>query len=189
MWLSLLIGQNQFGPLLAVVRVKPHCSFLHPVVDISFHSWHRFSKTALARSWTSQSTDWLTCLTLWFSIWFSRYDSDGILTQIESQEDWYLFSKSAGLDIVYISPMPKMSTYSPPGEQHTAFMQWAIAQGVQVNGVEPARIPGRGLGMIAIRDIQVRNLAIHIISPYSLARAYIYRRKMRQWLKCQYQPC
>jgi hypothetical protein len=54
-----------------------------------------------------------------------------------------------------------MSTHSPPGEQHTAFMQWAIAQGVKVNGVEPAKIPGRGLGMIATRDIQVRILAIY----------------------------
>lgn len=75
--------------------------------------------------------------------------------------------------------MSKMSTYSPPGEQHTAFMQWAIAQGVKVNGVEPARIPGRGLGMIAIRDVQVRILALHIISPYSLVRAYMQSRKMK----------
>lgn len=59
------------------------------------------------------------------------------------------------LDRIYFIGGVNMSTYSPPGPQHTAFMQWAISQGVAINGVEPARIPGRGLGMIATRDIQV----------------------------------
>lgn len=48
-----------------------------------------------------------------------------------------------------------MLKHSSPGEQHTAFMKWAITQNIGINGVEPARIPGRGLGMIATRDIQV----------------------------------
>ncbi|OKL63442.1 hypothetical protein UA08_01982 [Talaromyces atroroseus] len=55
-----------------------------------------------------------------------------------------------------------MSAYSPPGEEHVAFMQWAIDQAVKVNGVEPARIPGRGLGMIATKDIQEDEIMVEV---------------------------
>ncbi|KAL4939048.1 hypothetical protein BDV06DRAFT_42441 [Aspergillus oleicola] len=41
-----------------------------------------------------------------------------------------------------------------PGEEHEQFTQWAVSQGILVNGVGPARFPGRGLGMIAMRSIQ-----------------------------------
>lgn len=41
-----------------------------------------------------------------------------------------------------------------PGEDHERFTEWAVSQGILVNGVAPARFPGRGLGMIATRDIQ-----------------------------------
>ncbi|RAL10564.1 uncharacterized protein BO97DRAFT_393889 [Aspergillus homomorphus CBS 101889] len=41
-----------------------------------------------------------------------------------------------------------------PGEQHEAFTEWALSQGVIANGVSPARFPGRGLGMIATRRIE-----------------------------------
>ncbi|KAJ5296674.1 Complex I intermediate-associated protein 30 [Penicillium atrosanguineum] len=41
-----------------------------------------------------------------------------------------------------------------PGEDHAAFTEWALAQGVIANGVTPARFPGRGLGMIATRAIK-----------------------------------
>lgn len=42
-----------------------------------------------------------------------------------------------------------------PGEQHESFTEWAISQGIIPNGVSPARFPGRGLGMIATRNIKV----------------------------------
>lgn len=42
-----------------------------------------------------------------------------------------------------------------PGEDHILFMEWAISQGIVVNGVAPARFPGRGLGMISTRNIKV----------------------------------
>lgn len=42
-----------------------------------------------------------------------------------------------------------------PGEEHELFAEWAFAQGVIANGVTPARFPGRGLGMIATREIKV----------------------------------
>ncbi|RAH75529.1 uncharacterized protein BO66DRAFT_310466 [Aspergillus aculeatinus CBS 121060] len=41
-----------------------------------------------------------------------------------------------------------------PGEQHEAFTEWALSQGIAINGVSPARFPGRGLGMIATRHIE-----------------------------------
>ena len=44
-----------------------------------------------------------------------------------------------------------------PGEAHERFTDWAIFQGIIVNGVYPARFPGRGLGMIAMRSIEVYN--------------------------------
>ncbi|PWY82250.1 ribosomal N-lysine methyltransferase [Aspergillus heteromorphus CBS 117.55] len=40
-----------------------------------------------------------------------------------------------------------------PGEKHELFTAWAISQGIIINGVSPARFPGRGLGMIATRKI------------------------------------
>ncbi|KAF9888406.1 hypothetical protein FE257_008684 [Aspergillus nanangensis] len=41
-----------------------------------------------------------------------------------------------------------------PGEEHEQFTKWAISQEIIVNGVAPARFPGRGLGMIATRNIE-----------------------------------
>ncbi|KAF9892501.1 hypothetical protein FE257_001610 [Aspergillus nanangensis] len=41
-----------------------------------------------------------------------------------------------------------------PGKEHETFTQWAISRGIQINGIAPARIPGRGVGMVASRDIE-----------------------------------
>lgn len=49
-----------------------------------------------------------------------------------------------------------MSTDSAPGDEHEQFTQWAISQGIVINGIAPARFPGRGLGMVATRSIKVR---------------------------------
>lgn len=46
-----------------------------------------------------------------------------------------------------------------PGEEHLAFMQWAVSNGVKINGIVPARFPGRRLGMVATRTIEVSYLA------------------------------
>lgn len=46
-------------------------------------------------------------------------------------------------------------TVSSPGAPHGAFTTWATAQGVKINGVEPAKISGRGLGIVARRRIEV----------------------------------
>ncbi|KAJ5613545.1 hypothetical protein N7528_007199 [Penicillium herquei] len=49
-----------------------------------------------------------------------------------------------------------------PGENHDAFTNWALAQGVIANGVTPARFPGRGLGMIATRKIQKGETVVQV---------------------------
>lgn len=42
-----------------------------------------------------------------------------------------------------------------PGPEHEQFQAWAVSQGVEINGVRVARIPGCGLGVVASRSIQV----------------------------------
>lgn len=44
---------------------------------------------------------------------------------------------------------------SPLGAHHEKFTAWAKQQGIQVNGVGPARISGQGLGIVAQRRIEV----------------------------------
>jgi hypothetical protein len=34
-------------------------------------------------------------------------------------------------------------------------LDWAISHGVKLNGIAPTRVLGRGIGVIATRDIQV----------------------------------
>ncbi|PLB37322.1 ribosomal N-lysine methyltransferase [Aspergillus candidus] len=41
-----------------------------------------------------------------------------------------------------------------PGPEHEQFTEWAQSQGIIAKGVGPARFPGRGLGMVAKRDIE-----------------------------------
>ncbi|KAJ5692184.1 hypothetical protein N7462_001607 [Penicillium macrosclerotiorum] len=49
-----------------------------------------------------------------------------------------------------------------PGENHEAFTEWAMAQGVEAFGVAPARFPGRGLGMIATRKIKKGDVVVQV---------------------------
>ena len=48
-----------------------------------------------------------------------------------------------------------MSEIFPLGAQHAEFTAWAKQQGVQINGVGPAKISGHGLGIVAQRRIEV----------------------------------
>ncbi|GLA33708.1 hypothetical protein AnigIFM63309_000542 [Aspergillus niger] len=52
-----------------------------------------------------------------------------------------------------------------PGEQHELFTEWAKTQGIVINGVSPARFPGRGLGMIATRKIEKDSILVKV--PHS----------------------
>ena len=39
---------------------------------------------------------------------------------------------------------------------HETFTQWAIDRGVEINGIKAHRFDGRGLGIVAEKDLQVR---------------------------------
>lgn len=41
---------------------------------------------------------------------------------------------------------------------HHEFTQWAVNQGVIINGIAPFRFPGKGLGLVANRDFKVNEL-------------------------------
>jgi hypothetical protein len=40
-------------------------------------------------------------------------------------------------------------------EKHKDFTDWAISVGVKINGVAPHHFPGRGLGIIAEKELKV----------------------------------
>jgi hypothetical protein len=42
-----------------------------------------------------------------------------------------------------------------PGERHTKFVTWVTDNGVTVDGIAPARFVGRGVGIVAAKDIKV----------------------------------
>lgn len=67
-----------------------------------------------------------------------------------------------------------------PGHNHEAFTEWALDQGVIVNGVTPARFPGRGLGMIATRQIKVGDSTItqcHTAGGLTVTIFSLYRKE------------
>jgi hypothetical protein len=41
-------------------------------------------------------------------------------------------------------------------DAYDEFLSWATAQGVELYGVRPTRIPGRGIGMVATEKLEVR---------------------------------
>lgn len=41
------------------------------------------------------------------------------------------------------------------GNKHAIFTQWVSERGVSIHGVQPAQVPGRGLGIIALNSIKV----------------------------------
>ncbi|KAL4797910.1 ribosomal N-lysine methyltransferase [Aspergillus venezuelensis] len=48
------------------------------------------------------------------------------------------------------------------GLEHIAFTQWAVKNGIRVNGVAPAYFPGRRLGMVATRDVDENEIMLSI---------------------------
>ena len=58
------------------------------------------------------------------------------------------------------------NSISHPGPQHEKCIKWARDQGVVINGIEPARMKGRGLGIVAQRQIEVMKsqpLVLHFV--------------------------
>jgi hypothetical protein len=48
-----------------------------------------------------------------------------------------------------------MATALDPGDEHNALTEWAQENGVEINGVAPAKFVGRGMGIVAARDLKV----------------------------------
>jgi len=44
----------------------------------------------------------------------------------------------------------------PLDPKHSNFIKWAEEQGIEVNGIEPANLEGRGTGIVASRALKVR---------------------------------
>ncbi|KAF1947162.1 SET domain-containing protein [Clathrospora elynae] len=55
-----------------------------------------------------------------------------------------------------------MAAAFDPGEQHTRFIDWAKSNGVDINGIAPARFSGRGIGIVAARDIKKGDRLVHV---------------------------
>jgi hypothetical protein len=51
-----------------------------------------------------------------------------------------------------------MAAALDPGEEHTRFVDWATKNGVEINGIAPAKFVGRGMGIVAARDLKVSNI-------------------------------
>ncbi|TIA23154.1 SET domain-containing protein [Aureobasidium pullulans] len=63
-------------------------------------------------------------------------------------------------------PPKKRKTKATPvqdlPEAHTAYVEWAIARGIEINGVTPAVLPGRGIGLLAKEKIAKDALLIFV---------------------------
>lgn len=46
-----------------------------------------------------------------------------------------------------------------PEDKHDRFVEWAKRKGVLINGVQPAHIENRGIGIVASREIKVKRIA------------------------------
>ncbi|KAK7513322.1 uncharacterized protein IWZ02DRAFT_78687 [Phyllosticta citriasiana] len=55
-----------------------------------------------------------------------------------------------------------MTLPASPGPEHDAFIAWAEARGVTINGVAPARLPGRGLGVVATREVKEGDVLVSV---------------------------
>lgn len=55
-----------------------------------------------------------------------------------------------------------MAAALDPGEQHFRFVKWAENNGVDINGIAPARFIGRGMGIVASRDIKKGAQIVHV---------------------------
>ena len=53
-----------------------------------------------------------------------------------------------------------MDDSGPKAEIRERFFTWAIDQGILMSGVKPVNIPGRGIGIVAERRINVPYLVL-----------------------------
>ncbi|XP_014561217.1 hypothetical protein COCVIDRAFT_33924 [Bipolaris victoriae FI3] len=55
-----------------------------------------------------------------------------------------------------------MAAALDPGTNHTDFISWAKTNGVEINGIAPARFVGRGMGIVAAQDIKKGDKLVHV---------------------------
>ncbi|KAI4946980.1 hypothetical protein J4E86_008603 [Alternaria arbusti] len=55
-----------------------------------------------------------------------------------------------------------MTAALDPGEQHAQFVDWAKSNGVEIDGIAPARFSGRGMGIVAAKDIKKGDKLVHV---------------------------
>ncbi|KAF2820058.1 SET domain-containing protein [Ophiobolus disseminans] len=55
-----------------------------------------------------------------------------------------------------------MAAALDPGEPHTKFVTWAKENGVDINGIAPARFVDRGMGIVAAKDIKKGDRLVHV---------------------------
>lgn len=68
-----------------------------------------------------------------------------------------------------------MAAALSPSEEHTRFIVWAEKNGVEINGIAPAQFVGRGMGIVAARDLKVSVndfRACRVISVYIILYTY-----------------
>jgi len=63
---------------------------------------------------------------------------------------------------------PAMQHSEKEASPHDTLITWATStQNVTINGIHPTTMPGKGLGMVATRDIKVCFMSSpHLVSPY-----------------------
>ncbi|KAH7078619.1 hypothetical protein FB567DRAFT_534308 [Paraphoma chrysanthemicola] len=49
-----------------------------------------------------------------------------------------------------------------PGEEHTKFVTWAEENGVQIDGIAPAKFVDRGMGIVAAKDVKKGDRLVHV---------------------------
>ena len=57
-----------------------------------------------------------------------------------------------------------------PGPEHELFKQWVLEQDITPNGIAPAKFSGRGIGIVAERNIEVGLIYKHCHSNFPSIR-------------------
>ncbi|KAF2679448.1 SET domain-containing protein [Lentithecium fluviatile CBS 122367] len=55
-----------------------------------------------------------------------------------------------------------MAAALDPGEEHTRFVDWAQNNGVEINGIAPAKFVGRGMGIVAAKELKKGDRLVHV---------------------------
>lgn len=70
-----------------------------------------------------------------------------------------------------------MAAALDPGAQHTKFVVWAEENGVEINGIAPAKFVDRGIGIVAAKDIKVSTQLLRLLrkTTWAFYTSYLLR--------------